>query len=150
MRAIIQRVKNASVKVDNEIIGNISQGFLVFVAVHVDDEEKDIEYIKNKVMNLRVFEDEEGKMNKSIKDIDGEFLVVSQFTLYGDARKGNRPSFINSAKHEKANEYYEKFVELLKMESGLKVETGKFAADMEVGLINDGPVTIQLDSSKMY
>ncbi len=150
MRAIIQRVKNASVNVDNNVIGKIDQGFLVFIAVNVDDEIKDLEYIKNKVMNLRVFEDENGKMNKSIKDIDGEFLVVSQFTLYGDARKGNRPSFINSAKHEKAEEYYERFIEELKKESGLKVETGKFAADMEISLINDGPVTIQLDSSKIY
>ena len=150
MRAIIQRVKNASVKVDNNLIGNINQGFLVFVAVNVDDEPKDLEYIKNKVMNLRIFEDEDGKMNKSIKDINGEFLVVSQFTLYGDARKGNRPSFINSAKHEKAEEYYERFVEELKRDSGLKVETGQFAADMEISLINDGPVTIQLDSSKIY
>lgn len=150
MRAIIQRVKNASVKVSSNIIGEISQGFLVFLAVNTDDEIKDLDYIKNKVMNLRVFEDEEGKMNRSIKDIKGEFLVVSQFTLYGDARKGNRPSFINSAKHEKANEYYEKFVKTLREESGLKVETGQFAADMEVSLINDGPVTIQLDSSKIY
>ena len=89
-------------------------------------------------------------MNKSIKDINGDFLVISQFTLYGDSRKGNRPSFINSAKHEKANEYYEKFVDLLRKDSGLKVETGKFAADMKVSLINDGPVTIQMDSSKIY
>ena len=150
MRAIIQRVKNASVDVDNNLIGKINQGFLVFVAVNVDDELKDLEYIKNKVMNLRIFEDEDGKMNKSIKDINGEFLVVSQFTLYGDARKGNRPSFINSAKHEKAEEYYERFVEELRRDSGLKVETGQFAADMEISLINDGPVTIQLDSSKIY
>ncbi|HHX69834.1 MAG: D-aminoacyl-tRNA deacylase [Miniphocaeibacter sp.] len=150
MRAIVQRVKEASVEVNNEIIGKINQGFLVFVAVNVDDELKDIDYIKNKVMNLRIFEDEEGKMNKSIMDIQGEFLVVSQFTLYGDARKGNRPSFINSAKHEKANEYYELFIEKLRNDSGLKVETGKFAADMQISLINDGPVTIQLDSSKLY
>lgn len=150
MRAIIQRVKNASVKVEGNIIGEIEQGFLIFVAVNVDDELKDLEYIKNKVINLRIFEDENGKMNKSIKDIEGQFLVVSQFTLYGDARKGNRPSFINSAKHEKAEEYYEKFIEALRNDSGLKVETGKFAADMEISLINDGPVTIQLDSSKIY
>lgn len=150
MRAIVQRVKEASVEVNNEIIGKINQGFLVFVAVNVDDELKDIDYIKNKVMNLRIFEDEEGKMNKSIMDIQGEFLVVSQFTLYGDARKGNRPSFINSAKHEKANEYYELFIKKLRNDSGLKVETGKFAADMQISLINDGPVTIQLDSSKLY
>ena len=150
MRAIIQRVKNAFVEVEEEKIGEISRGFLVFLAVHVDDEKKDIEYIKNKVINLRVFEDEYGKMNKSIRDINGEFLVISQFTLYGDSRKGNRPSFIQSAKHEKANEFYQEFIKDLRNESGLKVETGKFAADMQISLINDGPVTIQLDSSKIY
>ncbi|WP_099203022.1 D-aminoacyl-tRNA deacylase [Miniphocaeibacter massiliensis] len=150
MRAIVQRIKEATVEVDNEIIGSAKKGLLIFLAVNVDDELKDLEYVKNKIINLRIFEDEEGKMNKSIKDINGEFLVVSQFTLYGDCRKGNRPSFINSAKHEKANDYYERFLEELKKDSGLKVETGKFAADMKVSLINDGPVTIQLDSSKIY
>ena len=150
MRAVIQRVKRASVTVEEEKIGEISKGFLILLAVHEEDTKEDMDYILKKVSKLRVFEDEEGKMNLSIQDIGGEFLVVSQFTLYGDARRGNRPSFINSAKHEKANEYYEEFVKELRESTGLKAETGKFAADMQVELINDGPVTIQLDSSKIY
>lgn len=150
MRAVIQRVKRASVTVEEEKIGEISKGFLILLAVHEEDTKEDMDYILKKVSKLRVFEDEEGKMNLSIQDIGGDFLVVSQFTLYGDARRGNRPSFINSAKHEKANKYYEEFVKELRDLIGLKVETGKFAADMQVELINDGPVTIQLDSSKIY
>ena len=150
MRAVVQRVKEASVEVEGNIISEIDNGLLVFLAVHVDDEYKDLEYIKNKIINLRIFEDENEKLNKSIKDINGEFLIVSQFTLYGDSRKGNRPSFIQSAKHEKANDYYEKFVNELEIDSGLKVETGRFATDMQIRLINDGPITIQLDSSKIY
>lgn len=150
MRAVIQRVNRASVTVEEEKIGEISKGFLILLAVHEDDTKDDVDYILKKVSKLRVFEDEEGKMNLSIQDISGEFLVVSQFTLYGDARKGNRPSFIESAKHEKANEYYEEFVKELRQLTGLKVETGKFAAHMQVELVNDGPVTIQLDSSKIY
>lgn len=150
MRAVIQRVKRASVTVEENKIGEISKGFLILLAVHEEDTKEDMDYILKKVSKLRVFEDEEGKMNLSIQDIGGEFLVVSQFTLYGDARRGNRPSFINSAKHEKANKYYEEFVKELREATGLKVETGQFAADMQVELINDGPVTIQLDSSKIY
>ena len=150
MRAVIQRVKRASVTVEEEKIGEISKGFLILLAVHEEDTKEDMDYILKKVSKLRVFEDEEGKMNLSIQDIGGEFLVVSQFTLYGDARRGNRPSFINSAKHEKANKYYEEFVKELRESTGLKVETGQFASDMQVELINDGPVTIQLDSSKIY
>lgn len=150
MRAVVQRVKEASVEIEGKVISEICKGLLVFLAVHVDDEYKDLEYIKNKIINLRIFEDENEKLNKSIKDVNGEFLIVSQFTLYGDSRKGNRPSFIQSAKHEKANDYYEKFVDELKRDSGLKVETGKFATDMQILLINDGPITIQLDSSKIY
>lgn len=150
MRAVIQRVKRASVTVEEEKIGEISKGFLILLAVHEEDTKEDMDYILKKVSKLRVFEDEEGKMNLSIQDIGGEFLVVSQFTLYGDARRGNRPSFIESAKHEKANKYYEEFVKELRESTGLKVETGQFASDMQVELINDGPVTIQLDSSKIY
>lgn len=150
MRAVIQRVKRASVTVEHEKISEITKGFLILLAVHEDDTKDDMDYILKKVSKLRVFEDDEGKMNLSIQDIGGEFLVVSQFTLYGDARRGNRPSFIESAKHEKANEYYEEFVKELRKLTNLKVETGKFAADMQVELINDGPVTIQLDSSKIY
>ncbi len=149
MRAVVQRVSNAQVKIDGKVKGKIGKGFLVFVAVHNKDELSDIDYLTNKIEKLRVFEDEEGKMNLSIKDIGGELLVVSQFTLYGDCRKGNRPSFIDSAKPPKSVDYYELFLEKLQ-EKGLKVETGEFGADMEVSLINAGPVTILLDSSKLY
>ena len=149
MRAVVQRVSHASVEVKGEITGKIGKGLLVFVAVHNEDKLKDLDYITNKIEKLRVFEDEEEKMNLSIKDVGGELLVVSQFTLYGDARKGNRPSFIQSAKPPKATDYYEKIIDKFK-EKGFKVETGEFGADMKVSLINDGPVTIQLDSTKMY
>lgn len=150
MRAIIQKVKKAKVKVDNKVIGKISRGFLVFIAIHKDDVLEDLNYIKHKVINLRIFEDEFGKMNKSIEDVKGEFLIISQFTLYGDSRKGNRPNFFSSAKHDKAKKYYDEFIDILKKETSSKVESGEFAAHMKVSLINDGPVTIQLDSSKIY
>ncbi len=150
MRAIVQKVKRASVTVDDEVIGKIDTGLLIFLAVHEDDEDEDLGYILKKVSKLRIFEDEKKKMNLSIEDIKGEFLVVSQFTLYGDVRKGNRPSFTASANHEKAESYYEKFIDKLREKTGRKVETGKFAANMQVQLINDGPVTIQLDSTKLY
>ncbi|MDO5018264.1 MAG: D-aminoacyl-tRNA deacylase [Lagierella massiliensis] len=150
MRAIIQKVKRAKVTVEDNIIGEIAKGFLVLLAVHENDTEDDLNYILKKVSKLRVFEDENDKMNLSIQDIKGEFLIVSQFTLYGDVRKGNRPSFSESAKLEKANKYYEIFVDRLKRQTGLNVQTGKFQAHMEVELVNDGPVTIQLDSSKLY
>jgi len=138
MRIVIQRVAKASVKVNGEIIGQIGNGLLVLLAVHQDDEEKVIYKIADKVINLRIFEDEKGKINLSIKDVGGEIMVVSQFTLYGDYKKGNRPSFIESAKAEKAALYYEKFVKYLQQQ-GISVATGKFAAKMEVELINDGP-----------
>lgn len=149
MRAVIQRVSEAKVEIDGKINGEIGKGFLVLIAVHNDDEISDIDYMVNKISKLRVFEDDEGKMNLSLTDIGGELLIVSQFTLYGDSRKGNRPSFIHSAKPPKSVEYYEEFLKKMR-ETGLKVETGEFGADMKVSLINDGPVTIQLDSSKMY
>ncbi|WP_300409689.1 D-aminoacyl-tRNA deacylase [Lagierella sp.] len=150
MRAIVQKVIKASVTVENHVIGKIDKGLLIFLAVHEEDGKDDLDYILKKVSKLRIFEDEDNKMNLSIEDVGGEFLVVSQFTLYGDVRKGNRPSFTQSAKHEKADDYYQAFIKGLKEKTGLKVETGKFAADMKVELINDGPVTIQLDSTKIY
>ncbi|WP_071027322.1 D-aminoacyl-tRNA deacylase [Peptoniphilus raoultii] len=149
MRAVVQRVKNASVKVDGELIGEIGRGIMLLLAVNVDDEDKDFNYIFSKILNLRIFDDEKGLMNKSLKDEGLELLVVSQFTLYGDGRKGNRPSYIKAAKAEKATYYYEKFIEEAKKE-GIKTDHGKFGANMEVSLINDGPVTILLDSSKDF
>jgi len=145
MRCVIQRVKHASVTVDREIIGQIDQGLLVLFAVHVDDTDDKIEKMAQKILKLRIFEDKEGKMNRSVTDYSGSILVVSQFTLYGDATSGNRPSFIESARPEKAIPMYEAFIEMLK-QSGLKVETGRFGAEMDVALVNDGPVTILMDT----
>lgn len=149
MRIVIQRVKSASVTVDNEIIGKIGKGILVLLGISVDDSEKDALYLLEKTLNLRIFEDYEDKMNLSLLDISGELLVVSQFTLYGDSRKGRRPSFIEAAPPEKANALYEYFVSEAKQKL-LRVETGKFQAMMDVALINDGPVTILLDSNKNF
>lgn len=149
MRAIIQRVTKSNLYIDKKLYSSINQGFLVLLAVENNDEIEDLEYIAKKTLGLRVFSDSEGKMNLSINDVGGEIMVVSQFTLYGDVRKGNRPSFINSAKGEKAEEFYEKFIEKMK-ENIEVVETGVFGADMQIELVNDGPVTIQLDSSKIY
>ena len=148
MRIVVQRVKNASVRIDGEICGQINQGLLVFLGVSKEDTESDITYISDKITGLRIFEDENEKMNNSIMDINGEILVISQFTLYGDCRKGRRPSFDSAMRPSEAEEMYEKFVEYIK-KSGLKTETGRFGADMKVELLNDGPVTIILDSSKI-
>ena len=148
MRAVIQKVTQANVVVNNEEISNIDQGLLVLVAVKENDDMDDLAYIKKKIEKLRIFEDEEGKMNLSIKDVGGKILLVSQFTLYGDVRKGNRPSFIESAKPDKANKYYEILKDEL-IEDGFDVETGKFQAHMEVSLINDGPCTIIIDSERI-
>ncbi|KXG76993.1 D-aminoacyl-tRNA deacylase [Thermotalea metallivorans] len=149
MRAVVQRVSSASVTVDNKITGKIGKGFLVLLGVEEEDDEKDLEYMVEKVTNLRIFEDENEKMNLSLKDIRGELLVVSQFTLLGDCRRGRRPSFSTAAKPEKANAFYLKFVEKCR-ESGLAVETGVFQAHMEVNLCNDGPVTLLIDSKKTF
>jgi len=145
MRITIQRVKKASVKVDEKIVGEIEKGFLVFLGVTHSDTEENIDYLVKKLCNLRVFEDENEKMNLSIKDIDGELLIVSQFTLYADTKHGNRPSFTEAAKPDLANELYEYFVEQCKKENIRKVATGKFGADMQVTLQNDGPVTIIIE-----
>ncbi len=149
MRAVVQRVLNASVEVENEIVGQINQGFLVLLGVGQEDDESDMKYIADKIMNLRVFEDENEKMNLSINDIKGELLVVSQFTLYGDCRKGRRPSFDTAGEPKMAKELYLKTCEYLKS-FGIKTETGIFAADMKVNLLNDGPVTLLLDSKKLF
>jgi D-aminoacyl-tRNA deacylase len=144
MRAVIQRVNKAEVKVDGKIIGQISSGLLVLLAIHTNDDKQSIIRLADKIINLRIFSDQEDKMNLSLLDIKSEILVVSQFTLYGDTKKGNRPSFIESARPDKAIPYYEKFVSYLR-DKHIKVETGKFGAMMEVGLVNEGPVTIILD-----
>lgn len=149
MRAIIQKVTSASVKVDNELVSEIGDGYMILLAVKDTDTEDDLAYLKRKIANLRIFEDENGKMNLSLKDTGGEILLVSQFTLYGDARKGNRPSFTMSAGLDMANRYYEKLRDEL-ISEGFNVKTGKFQAHMQVSLINDGPVTIILDSERIF
>lgn len=149
MRAVVQRVKYASVKVENEITGKIDKGLLVFLGVCDEDTQEDIEYLGEKITGLRIFEDENGKMNLSVSDIQGEILVVSQFTLYGDCRKGKRPSFIQAGNPNYANEMYEKFMAYIKTK-GFDVKRGIFGADMKVELLNDGPVTILLDSKKLF
>lgn len=145
MKLVIQRVTNASVTVENNIVGKISKGFLVLLGVGPEDTEKEADYLVQKLIKLRVFEDENGKMNLSLKDIEGELLIVSQFTLYADCTGGNRPSFTNAAKPEKANELYEYFIKKCE-EENIRVEHGIFGADMKVELLNDGPVTIVLEA----
>lgn len=149
MRAVIQRVKSASVKVDGELVSEIETGLLIFLGVAHNDTELELEYIANKVANLRIFEDVDRKMNLSLLDTAGSALVVSQFTLYGDCRKGRRPSFIDAARPEVANNLYEQFISLLK-EMNIPTQGGTFQALMDVELINDGPVTILLDSDKQF
>ncbi len=149
MRAVVQRVKRAKVTVEGEVTGEIGIGLMVLLGVGKEDSEKDLEYLKEKVLNLRIFNDEYEKMNKSLLDIGGELLVVSQFTLYGDARKGKRPGFSDAANPETANFMYEQFIKSAG-ESGVKCASGKFGADMDVDFINWGPVTILLDSKKIF
>lgn len=148
MRAVVQRVSEASVKVDGKIAGKIGHGILLLLGVQDGDTDKDLQWILDKVLNLRIFEDEQGKMNLSLKDVQGQLLVVSQFTLLGDARKGRRPSFTEAASPELAKTYFEKFIDLASREVG--VEAGVFQEHMEVQLVNDGPVTILLDSNKLF
>jgi D-tyrosyl-tRNA(Tyr) deacylase len=147
MRAVVQRVSRASVTVDGEIVGKIDRGLLVLLGVSNKDTEKDVLYCVEKTLNLRIFDDADGKMNLSLLDIAGELLVVSQFTLYGDPRRGRRPSFIEAAPPEDANRLYEYFVAEARKQVA-KVETGRFQAMMDVELVNDGPVTIIIDRSK--
>jgi len=149
MRVVVQRVSRGKVSVDGEIVGEIGRGILVLLGVSGEDSEKEAIYLLEKIINLRIIEDDDGKMNLSLLDIKGELLVVSQFTLYGDARRGRRPSFIRAAAPEKANSLYEFFVAEARKQIG-KVETGRFQAMMDVELVNDGPVTILLDSEKLF
>lgn len=148
MKAVIQRVKYASVKVDGVIIGAVDEGFLVLLGVSEDDTEKDAEILAKKTANLRIFQDEEGKMNKSLLDLSYGALVISQFTLLADTKKGNRPSFIHAAKPELAVPLYEFFLDELKKNGVEKVAHGEFGADMKVELLNDGPVTIVYDTEQ--
>ncbi|MDR5587001.1 MULTISPECIES: D-aminoacyl-tRNA deacylase [Clostridium] len=149
MRAVVQRVTSSNVKVDGNIVGSIGKGLNVLIGISKSDTLEDLKYIRDKVINLRIFEDEKEKMNLSLLDVKGELLIISQFTLYGDCRKGRRPNFMEAKGGEEAKELYEEFLSLLK-ESNLKVETGEFGADMKVEINNDGPVTIILDSSKNF
>ena len=149
LRTVIQRVISAQVQVDSEVVGQIEKGYLALVGVEEGDSDKDVKYTVDKMVGLRVFEDDEGKMNLSIKEVGGAILAVSQFTLLGDVRKGRRPSFIRAASPEQGNQRYEEVVQGLRSQS-LHVETGIFQADMKVQLVNDGPVTILLDSRKLF
>ena len=149
MRAVAQRVSRARVTVDQEIVGEIAIGLLVLLGVKKSDTRADADYLTEKTIGLRIFEDAGGKMNLSVAEVGGAVLVVSQFTLYGDARRGRRPSFDGAAPPEQARELYEYFVEKIRV-AGLRCETGRFQATMQVELVNDGPVTILLDSSKAF
>mgnify|MGYP003460400730 CR=1 FL=1 len=143
MKLVVQRVKESSVKVDGEVVGKINKGFMVLVGIKQGDTKKEADFLVNKLLNLRIFEDENEKMNLSIQDVKGELLLISQFTLYGDASHGNRPSFIEAERPEKANELYKYFCE--ECNKVVHVETGKFQEHMDVSLINDGPVTIIIE-----
>lgn len=149
MRAVVQRVSKSSVTVEGNVTGKIERGLMVLLGVAEDDTVSDAEYMANKVAGLRIFEDDEEKMNLSVKDIGGDILTVSQFTLLGDVRKGKRPSFSKAARPDEANDLYQKFISFLR-EDGLHVEEGVFQTHMMVDLVNDGPVTILLDSKKVF
>jgi len=149
MRAVVQRVVKADVTVEEKVTGSIDKGLMILLGVEDEDEESDAVYLAEKIAGLRIFEDEDGKMNLSVKDVGGDLLAVSQFTLFGDCRKGKRPSFIKAARPDKANALYRKFVALCH-EQGLRVEEGIFQAEMLVRIYNDGPVTILIDSKKVF
>lgn len=149
MRVVVQRVSSASVTVDGEITGKIERGFLVLLGVGEDDTDDDVVYLAGKVAGLRIFEDDAGKMNLTLADVGGAVLAVSQFTLFGDCRRGRRPSFIAAARPEKASSLYEAFVAEVRGR-GITVETGRFQTHMDVSLVNDGPVTLLLDSRKSF
>ena len=144
MRAVVQRVSRAKVEIDGAVSGEIGKGILLLLGIHQSDSEKELEWMVNKISKIRIFEDEEGKMNHSLLDVGGDILVVSQFTLYGDVRKGTRPSFIEAGKPDMAEPLYERSLELFE-EKGIHTQSGEFGAMMDVSLTNDGPVTIILD-----
>lgn len=147
MRIVVQRVREARVEIAGETVGRIGQGILLLVGIAEGDTMAEVELLAKKVAQLRIFSDEAGKMNRSVQDIEGGVLSVSQFTLYGDCRKGNRPSFVNAARPETAEPLYNALNQLLRTQYGLPVETGRFGADMQVSLLNDGPVTILMDTA---
>ncbi len=149
MRCVVQRVTSSSVTVDGAVSGQIGPGLMVLIGVAVEDTDADLKYMAEKVPNLRIFDDENGVMNKSLLDAGGSILAVSQFTLYGDARGGRRPSYIRAAKPDKADDYYQRLIACWR-EKGIHVETGVFRTEMKVALVNDGPVTILLDSEKKF
>jgi D-aminoacyl-tRNA deacylase len=149
MRCVVQRVTEASVTVDGETVGQIGHGLMVLIGAGVDDTEKDVQYMAEKVPNLRIFEDENGKMNLALDQVGGEILAVSQFTLYGDARSSRRPSFTAAMRPEEANKLYEALVEAWRAR-GIHVETGRFRTEMKIHLVNDGPVTMLMDSKKGF
>jgi D-tyrosyl-tRNA(Tyr) deacylase len=146
MKAVLQRVSKASVEINSNIVANINFGLLILIGIEDDDSQEDINWLSQKIINLRIFGDENEVMNLSVKDIQGEIIIVSQFTLHASTKKGNRPSYIKASKPEIAVPLYEKFVQKMELELGKKIQTGKFGADMKVALVNDGPVTLIIDS----
>ena len=146
MRVVVQRVSQSNVKVSGEVIGEIEEGLMVLVSFVDEDNDTDLDWMTKKIINLRIFNDDEGKMNRSVQDVAGDILLVSQFTLHGSTKKGNRPSFIKAAKPDFANVMYERFIKVLEQTLGKEIQTGEFGGDMKVSLINDGPTTIIIDS----
>jgi|TARA_Y100001960_G_scaffold269214_1_gene294618 D-tyrosyl-tRNA(Tyr) deacylase len=146
MRVVVQRVSQSNVKVSGEIIGEINEGLMVLVSFVDEDNDTDLGWMTKKIINLRIFNDDEGKMNRSVQDIGGNILLISQFTLHGSTKKGNRPSFIKAAKPDFANVMYERFIKVLEQSLGKEIQTGEFGGDMKVSLVNDGPTTIIIDS----
>ena len=148
MRVVVQRVSQSNVKVSGEVIGKIKEGLMVLVSFVDEDNDTDLGWMTKKIINLRIFNDDEGKMNRSVQDIGGDILLISQFTLHGSTKKGNRPSFIKAAKPDFANVMYERFIKVLEQSLGKEIQTGEFGGDMKVSLVNDGPTTIIIDSKE--
>ena len=146
MRVVVQRVSQSNVKVSGEVIGEIKEGLMVLVSFVDEDNDTDLDWMTKKIINLRIFNDDEGKMNRSVQDVGGDILLISQFTLHGSTKKGNRPSFIKAAKPDFANVMYERFIKVLEQTLGKEIQTGEFGGDMKVSLVNDGPTTIIIDS----
>ena len=146
MRVVVQRVSQSNVKVSGEVIGEIKEGLMVLISFVDEDNDTDLGWMTKKIINLRIFNDDEGKMNRSVQDVGGDILLISQFTLHGSTKKGNRPSFIKAAKPDFANVMYERFIKVLEQSLGKEIQTGEFGGDMKVSLVNDGPTTIIIDS----